>query len=176
MRKVDISSVGDLPKKVKSRDTYPDEVKEKVLAEVMLTNDPYNTALKANIPYKTVRTWVKESIKAPIVNEVRRKECETFAKAAWKVIAKALKEVDKKIDKATAKEAAWIVGVLADKALRASVSVTLTKETSSSSLGGLENLPDEFLDALVDMMRKRKVKEVIEAKGAVQGGDVDEKQ
>ena len=174
MRKVDISAVGDLPKKVRKDDTYPDEIKERVLAEVMLTNDPYNTALKANIPYKTVRTWVKESIKAPIVDAVRKKECETFVKAAWAIIGKALKVVDKKIEGATAKEAAWIVSILADKALRASVSVTLTRETSTSTFGGLESLPDEVLDAVIDMLRKRKVKQVIEAEATVQGGDVDE--
>jgi len=154
MRKVDLSDLTALKGPVRekrSKAKYKSETKETVIAEVMLTNDIGATARKANIPYKTVQQWMKERLRTTIVDEVRQQECRDFVKDAWAAIAKGLKVIDEKIKDSTAKEAAVIVGVLVDKVMRASTSITVTKEVATTSLS-VENLPDEVIDLLIQRM------------------------
>lgn len=156
MQKIDISALGDVPKKQEEKrgaPRYSNEVKERVLAEVMLTHDPFGVAKKANISYVIVKKWVRESIRAPIIDEVRRQQCKTFIKNAWEAIGNGLKVINEKIGEANAKEAAIVVGILVDKVLRASTSVTIEKEVTGFTL---ESLPDEALDSLIDKMLQDK--------------------
>jgi len=154
LRKVDISSVKKLPQKTPTTRGYSDEVKEKVLADVMISNDPFGVAKRTQIPYPTVRKWVRESIKAPVLDAIRQQECKTFIKDAWGTITKCLTVIDDKVKDATAKDAAVVIGILVDKILRSSASITVTRETAEE-VSNLEHLPDELLDKLIDAVRAR---------------------
>lgn len=143
MEKLNLSGIGQMSRPGK----YTIEEREKVIAEVMLTGDINGTSKRTGIPTVTIRDWLKKRSDDAALEEVRRQQGKQFIREAWSVINEGLKVIRDKLDEATAKEAATIIGILVDKVER--LAPTVIGEGRNSEHDIIEKISDEVLDSLI---------------------------
>lgn len=119
---------------------YTDKQKEQALA--MLTTMPFKTVSEnLDIPENTLRDWNKNAEKInPEFVELRNKKKEEFVESSWRIIEKANRLIEKKIDRALSTEED--IDKIIDKA---KVSDKLDKEdiialTKSVNKLGIDNI------------------------------------
>lgn len=85
---------------------YSEEVKEKALAMVAVSNSIAAVSQELGIPRSTLTSWIAEHEEAAAENgtasiaELRRKQKEKFVNDAWSNIRKSLSLIEERLDKA----------------------------------------------------------------------------
>lgn len=75
---------------------YSPEIVEKALALLATTNNICEVAKKMNLPESTVRDWAKQN--KDKFEKLRTKKKQEFVENAWRIIEKANKLLEKKLD------------------------------------------------------------------------------